>query len=283
MQLINGQTGLRKQIADWRFDGYRIAFVPTMGNLHAGHLSLVNKAKQVADKVVTSIFINPLQFDNSDDLTAYPRTFDQDSQLLSEQGCDAVFVPKIDEIYPHGMAAQTKVSVPVVTDKLCGSYRPGHFDGVATVVLKLFNIVQPDSAIFGEKDFQQLLLIRKMVADLNLPVDIVAGETVRETDGLAMSSRNQYLDRQQRSLAPKLYEQLLLIKQQIIAGEYDFNLLKQHAVTQLQAFGFEPDYVDICRESDLERAQEGDKCLRIFVAARLGQARLIDNIACYLA
>tara|TARA_R110002050_G_scaffold71891_1_gene154595 strand:+ start:27539 stop:28390 length:852 start_codon:yes stop_codon:yes gene_type:complete len=283
MQSVETITALRAQVKAWREHKQTIAFVPTMGNLHQGHLSLVRKARELADKVVVSIFVNPLQFDDKTDLAAYPRTVKADIQMLSSVGCDVIFTPTVGTMYPKGMTSHTNVIVSNMDDKLCGLKRPGHFDGVATVVTKLLNIVQADIAVFGEKDYQQLLLIKHLVCDLNLPVDIVGSPTFREANGLAMSSRNQYLNEQQREQAASLYQTLLSVKQEIKAGNHDFSALQQQALTHLKELGFEPDYVDIRRAGDLELAASGDNDLRILVAARLGKARLIDNIACDLA
>ena len=283
MQLVKTARALRKQISQWRLHGLTIAFVPTMGNLHAGHLSLVKKAQQLADKVVVSIFVNPLQFNDQSDLSAYPRTLKADTEQLIESQCDLLFTPNQQSIYPEGMDAQTKVFVPNMDDKLCGLHRQGHFDGVATIVLKLLNLVQADVAVFGEKDYQQLLLIKKMVTDLNLAVEIVGAPTCREPNGLAMSSRNQYLTDQQSHVAGELYTTMLSIVEQLVNGNKDFSLLCEQAKDRLMHFGFQPEYVDIRRDDDLELAISDDKEIRIFIAARLGQARLIDNLACNLA
>lgn len=282
MNKIIAVTELRQCITQWRKAGEHIAFVPTMGNLHQGHLSLVSKAKELADKVIVSIFVNPLQFDEQSDLSAYPRTLDADIAQLSAVECDAVFIPPVDEIYPTGMDGQTIVTVPNMDDKLCGQARAGHFDGVATVVAKLFNLVQPDLAIFGEKDYQQLLLIKKMVFDLNLPIEIKGLPTFREKYGLAMSSRNQYLTEQQRELASSLYRILNEIRIKLEGGSQNFFELEQQAIAELKQLGFEPDYVDIRQAGNLEPVKPSDKELRILLAARLGQARLIDNISCVL-
>ena len=283
MQSVEQLDTLREHVKQWRNDKLSIAFVPTMGNLHQGHLSLVRRAQELADKVVVSVFVNPLQFDDKNDLSAYPRTLDTDLIKLESVDCDLVFTPTANVIYPNGMDKQTVITVPGMDDKLCGQARAGHFDGVATVVAILFNMVQADVAVFGEKDYQQLLLIRKMVNDLNIPINIVSGDTYREKNGLAMSSRNQYLTAEQRDIAADLYQNLLVIKNKIEQGEEDFASLEQDTVKHLQESGFIPDYVDIRRADNLERAQRGDKSLRILVAARLGNARLIDNIVCNLA
>lgn len=283
MQTAETITTLRTQIKNWRQQNQSIAFVPTMGNLHQGHLSLVSKAREFADKVVVSVFVNPLQFNDKNDLAAYPRTLEQDIQQLITVDCDLLFTPTSEMMYPNGMEKQTTISVLGMDDKLCGRDRPGHFDGVATIVNKLFNMVQADLAIFGEKDYQQLLLIKIMVQDLNLPMDIMGSPTYRESSGLAMSSRNQYLTEQQREQAAELYQTLLTVKAKLEHGEQAFELIQQQAIEHLHNLGFIPDYVDIRRAADLEQAKSGDKSLRILVAARLGQARLIDNIACNLA
>ncbi len=283
MQSVETITALKAQIKAWREHKQTIAFVPTMGNLHQGHLSLVRKASELADRVVVSIFVNPLQFDDKVDLSAYPRTVKADTQMLNSEGCDVIFTPTVEIMYPKGMLPHTNVIVPNMDDKLCGLKRPGHFDGVATIVTKLLNIVQADVAVFGEKDYQQLLLIKRLVRDLNLAVDIVGAPTYREKNGLAMSSRNQYLTELQREQASGIYQTLLNVKQRIKMGEQDFSALQQEALTQLQELGFESEYVDIRRADDLAQGVPGDKNLRILAAARLGKARLIDNIACNLA
>jgi pantoate--beta-alanine ligase len=283
MQSVETISALRAQIKAWRDRKQTIAFVPTMGNLHQGHLSLVRKASELADRVVVSIFVNPLQFDDKADLSAYPRTVKADIHMLSTVDCDVIFTPTINVMYPKGMAPHTNIIVPNMDDKLCGLKRPGHFDGVATVVTKLLNIVQADIALFGEKDYQQLLLIKRLVRDLNLPVDILGSSTFREKSGLAMSSRNQYLTEQQREQASGLYQTLLSFKQRIVMGEQDFPALQLEAIAKLERLGFEAEYVDIRRADDLVQAISSDKNLRILAAARLGKARLIDNIACNLA
>ncbi len=274
---------LRTQLAAWRQQGHRIAFVPTMGNLHRGHLSLVETAKHHADKVIVSIFVNPTQFNDKQDLAAYPRTLSEDRQQLADVGCDAIFIPSVEMMYPSGLADYTTVSVPVIGERLCGAHRPGHFDGVATVVTKLFNLVQADVAVFGEKDYQQLLLIKKLVKDLNFPVEIIGAKTYREENGLAMSSRNQYLSTTEKEKAGQLYAMLMTIQHAIMAGRRDFTELCQQASQQLTSQGFEPEYIEVCRADDLQLATTEDKTLRIVLAARLGSARLIDNIACDLA
>jgi pantoate--beta-alanine ligase len=283
MQQVSSLEQLRQQVKQWRQQGLIIGFVPTMGNLHAGHLSLVEKAKQHADKVIVSIFVNPLQFNEQSDLDAYPRTQDKDTAQLAEKACDIVFMPETMTVYPEGMAKQSKITVPEIGDRLCGAHRPGHFDGVATVVTKLFNMVMPDIAVFGEKDYQQLLLIKKLVHDLNMPIKIIGAQTHREQGGLAMSSRNQYLSTTERTSATEIYQTLLDIKQSLENGRNDFTTLCEQAKQAMEQKGFDVDYIEICRETDLKPAQSSDKALRILIAAQLGPARLIDNLPYHLA
>ena len=284
MQIEDSLSGLRAQLKIWRQQGHTIAFVPTMGNLHDGHLSLLKKARTLADKVVVSIFVNPLQFDDANDLANYPRTLKNDINKLTGAGCDLLFTPDNKVMYPTGLDFHSFVHVPGMDDKLCGLERPGHFDGVATVVSKLFNMVQPDVAVFGEKDYQQLLLIRKLVADFNLPVKIVAAPTCREADGLAMSSRNQRLNVSQRQLATMLHQQLTLIKQQLEQGNQASQALCDAAIATLAEAGFTVDYLEIRRAEDLMLADiSKDRKLRVLVAARLGEVLLIDNMAVSLS
>lgn len=284
MQIEDNLSGLRGQLKIWREQHLTIAFVPTMGSLHDGHLSLLKKARTLADKVIVSIYVNPLQFDDPKDLTDYPRAPKNDIQKLTSAGCDLLFTPDNELMYPSGIEFHSYVHVPGMDDKLCGLERPGHFDGVATVVCKLFNMVQPDLAVFGEKDYQQLLLIRKLVEDFNLPVKIVAAITCREPDGLAMSSRNQRLTATQRSVAAMLYQQISLIKQQLEQGERDVSTLICQATETLSKAGFSVDYLELRRAEDLLLADiQQDQKLRILVAARLDEIRLIDNIAVNLS
>lgn len=283
MQIVESILSLRGQIKTWRAAGETIAFVPTMGNLHDGHISLVKKAQTLADKVVVSIFVNPLQFDDKQDLARYPRTLQDDVKKLMQAGCNLLFTPDADVMYPQGFEFHTFIHVPGMDDKLCGLERPGHFDGVATVVTKLFNMVQADVAVFGEKDYQQLLLIQKLVSDLNLPVKIVGAPIVREENGLAMSSRNQHLSDAQKQQAATLYASLLELKQQLKLGVEKAALLQQFHLNLTEA-GFTLDYIDIRRAEDLQIADLAvDKELRLLAAGRLGSVRLIDNIACNLA
>lgn len=278
MLCMSDNATLRGALGEWREQGEKVAFVPTMGNIHDGHLQLVNTAKSLASRVVVSIFVNPTQFDREDDLRAYPRTLAQDKQKLNALHTDLLFIPKTRDIYPNGAKNTTYVEVPGLSEILCGASRPGHFRGVATVVTKLFNLVQPDVAAFGEKDFQQLILVRRLTEDLNLPVEIVGVPTVREEDGLAMSSRNRYLDAQQRQKAPFLYATLRGLSETIQGGSRDYKGLLAQAQNSLARYGLEPDYLSIRRQSDLAEAQLGDHQLVILAAAWLGGARLIDNI-----
>ncbi|MEX1199957.1 MAG: pantoate--beta-alanine ligase [Methylophaga sp.] len=284
MQIEDGLNGLRAQLKSWREQHQTIAFVPTMGSLHDGHISLLKKARTLADKVAVSIYVNPLQFDDPQDLANYPRTLKNDIQKLSTAGCDLLFTPDNALMYPGGPESHSYVHVPGMDDKLCGLARPGHFDGVATVVSKLLNMVQPDIAVFGEKDYQQLLLIRKLVADFNLPVKIVAAATCREADGLAMSSRNQRLTATQRSIAAMLHQQLSVLKQQLEQGNRDVTSMIKEATESLSKAGFSVDYLELRRAEDLLLADiQQDQKLRILVAARLDEIRLIDNIAVNLS
>lgn len=282
MKIIDTIAALRTTVAQWRAAGERVALVPTMGNLHAGHLQLVEQARAVADRVVVSIFVNPMQFGDASggDYDRYPRTFSEDCNKLSEcDYCpDVVFSPSVAEVYPNGFEKETRVEVPEISDILCGEFRPGHFVGVATIVAKLFNMAQPDVALFGEKDFQQLLVIRRFVADLCFPVEIVGVPTIREQSGLAMSSRNQYLSAQERERAAVLYQTLQQAQQQITAGEKDFAAIETKASATLSETGFRPEYVEIRRTQDLQPAKATDRELVILVAAWLGEARLIDNL-----
>jgi len=278
MQTVETIAALRQQIAAWRRAGERIAFVPTMGNLHAGHLSLVARARELGERVVVSIFVNPLQFGEGEDLEAYPRTPEEDAAKLNAAGVALLFRPQEAEVYPRGRGGQTSVEVPGISDILCGASRPGHFRGVATVVAKLFNLVQPDVACFGEKDYQQLTVLRRMVADLNMPVELVGVPTMREADGLAMSSRNGYLTADERRIAPGLHRTLQQVAERLRAGERAWEALEADAREQLIGAGLRPDYVSIRRASDLELPENGDRSLVVLAAAFLGKARLIDNL-----
>jgi pantoate--beta-alanine ligase len=279
MNTVKSVRELRAAVAQARAEGKQVAFVPTMGNLHAGHAALVEKAAQRADFVVASIFVNPLQFGPSEDLDKYPRTLLADQEKLVEAGCHLLFTPDVEEMYPHGMDGQTRVSVPGVSEGLCGASRPGHFEGVATVVSKLFNMVQPDLAIFGQKDFQQLAVIRTLVRDLNMPIQIIGEPTVRADDGLALSSRNGYLNTAQREVAPVLYRTLQEMATAIRAGERDYAKLVAVAQQQHSAAGFSPDYLEVREANSLRPATADDRRLVILLAAFIGSTRLIDNLA----
>ncbi|UHD17313.1 pantoate--beta-alanine ligase [Thiocapsa bogorovii] len=278
MNTIETVEDLRSQVRAWRAAGERVAFVPTMGNLHAGHMSLIAEARTHAPRVVASIFVNPMQFGPAEDLDAYPRTLAHDRERLEAAGCDLLFAPGVATVYPRGSEAQTRVEVPGLSDILCGESRPGHFRGVATVVCKLFNMVQPDVALFGEKDFQQLLVIRRMVEDLAMPVEIVGVPTVRESDGLAMSSRNGYLSSSDRARAPALRRILEAARQSLLAGS-GAAAVEREAEDALRKAGLAPDYVQVRAAEDLRPATEADRDLVILAAAYLGRARLIDNLA----
>jgi len=256
----------------------RVALVPTMGNLHDGHLALVRRGRELADIVVATIFVNPFQFGVNEDFDSYPRTFEQDLARLAEVGCDMLFAPHADTVYPHGPDAITRVEVPRLGDMLCGESRPGFFRGVATVVHILFNMAQPDVAVFGNKDYQQLLLIRRMVADLRMRVRIEGVATVREADGVAMSSRNAYLSAEERQRAPAIHRALLAARDALRAGERDHKRVQLQGYQSLAHAGLIPDYFQVRRASDLEPAVQPDDALVVLVAARLGNARLIDNI-----
>ncbi|POR63899.1 pantoate--beta-alanine ligase [Pseudomonas syringae] len=278
MNTVKTVQDLRAAVARARSEGKRIALTPTMGNLHSGHAALVTKAAQRADFVVATIFVNPLQFGPNEDLATYPRTLAADQEKLLQAGCNLLFTPSVEEMYPHGMADQTLVSVPHLSQGLCGASRPGHFEGVATVVSKLFNMVQPDLAIFGEKDFQQLAVIRAMVRDLNMPIQIIGEPTVRADDGLALSSRNGYLNDAQRAAAPALYQAIRQIADAIKAGEQDFDALLASKKQQLEAAGFRIDYLEIRDATSLRATTADNRDLVILAAAFMGKTRLIDNL-----
>ncbi len=278
MNTVKTIRELRAAIAGARSKDKRIALVPTMGNLHSGHIALVEKARQRADFVVTSIFVNPLQFGPTEDLSNYPRSLAADQEKLIVAECDLLFVPDLEEIYPDGMQDQTIIHVPGVSEGLCGASRPGHFEGVATVVCKLFNVVQPDLAIFGEKDFQQLAVIRKLIRDLNMSIQIMGEPTVRAEDGLALSSRNHYLTERQRASAPALYACLNEIAGAIREGERDFEKLTGKGKTALRKAGFRPDYLEVREADTLRNAAAADQHLVILGAAFMGKTRLIDNL-----
>ncbi|WBW73714.1 pantoate-beta-alanine ligase [Schizosaccharomyces osmophilus] len=277
--IIEGKKGLvRERIQFWRQQGERIAFVPTMGNLHEGHLTLVKKAKEMGTKVVVSIFVNPMQFNNQNDLNAYPQTLKEDSEKLKDLCVDLVFTPTVQELYPAGSAGITFVETPKLSEMLEGASRPGHFRGVTTIVSKLFHIVQPDIACFGEKDFQQLAILRKMVTDLDFGIEIVGVPIVRGENGLALSSRNGYLTEEQLKIAPNLYEVLSGVVRKVTQGHRDFATLFQDCDTELRKLGFVPDQIEIRDADSLESCSHETKRMVLLAAAWLGKARLIDNI-----
>jgi len=278
MSTVTTIAQVRAQVAEWRAARERVVFVPTMGNLHAGHVSLIEAARRHGKRFVASIFVNPMQFGPNEDFAHYPRTPTQDAKMLADAGCDLMFMPDVGEIYPNGADQATRVEVPGISNILCGEFRPGHFEGVATVVAKLFNIVDADVAIFGEKDFQQLTVIRRMVADLCLRVEIIGAPTVREADGLAMSSRNQYLDEAQRKLAPTIYRQLSQAVAALKSGVRDYEHIEGAGRTALDGAGFRTDYFSVRDAKTLARALPDTRQFVVMTASRLGKARLIDNI-----
>ncbi|MBN3564161.1 pantoate--beta-alanine ligase [Aliamphritea spongicola] len=278
MQTIHSITELQAVLGNERAANKRIAFVPTMGNLHEGHIQLIHQANRNADITVASIFVNPLQFGENEDLDAYPRTLQSDQEKLSAADCDYLFAPKMEDMYPNGQVIQTLVEVPGISQLHCGISRPIHFRGVATVVCKLFGIVRPDVAIFGEKDFQQLMVIRRMTEDLFLPVEIQGAPIARAESGLALSSRNGYLSEQEMEIAPTLNRTIRETVAQVISGNHDYSQLEESAQQQLEEAGFKRDYFNICRRHDLQPAQPEDKELVLVAAAYLGKARLIDNM-----
>lgn len=277
MKTIHGADELRELVDEWRRDASRVALVPTMGNLHDGHMDLVRAARMQADKVVVSIFVNPAQFGPNEDFESYPRTPEEDRQRLLAAGVDALFAPSVQTLYPGGLPPRVTVEVEGLSQILCGASRPGHFAGVTTVVAKLFNLVGPQLALFGEKDYQQLVVIRRMATELCQPVEIIGVPTRREADGLAMSSRNQYLTEDQRRRAPLLYETLRQAAVDLRAGKSIEEAVSKAAAC-LRRHGFRPDYVEVRRAEDLAELQDSDHELVILAAAFLGQARLIDNL-----
>lgn len=276
MDKVTSIEPLRQLITQYRVQGKTIAFIPTMGNLHAGHIKLVTEAKKKADKVIVSIFVNPTQFGEGEDFETYPRTEADDEKKLKAVATDLLFLPNTNRMYP--IESSTVVSINRLSLLHCGSNRIGHFDGVATIVTKLFNIVQPDFAFFGEKDFQQLSIIRRMTRDLNIPVKIFGIETQRELDGLALSSRNLFLTQEERLVAPKLYQSLCDARDAILSKKQTMRTIEKQQSHTLNQLGFRVDYFSICRSDDLVLAEESDHELVILVAAKLGKPRLIDNI-----
>ncbi|PKM04486.1 MAG: pantoate--beta-alanine ligase [Gammaproteobacteria bacterium HGW-Gammaproteobacteria-6] len=278
MNTLHSIAQLRAALSRARQEGKRISLVPTMGNLHAGHITLVEKARQRTDFVVVSIFVNPLQFGAGEDLDSYPRTLEEDQLKLLDAGTDLIFAPSVKDMYPHGMQGHTRISVPVVSEGLCGASRPGHFEGVATVVCKLLNIVQPDLAVFGQKDYQQLAVIRKMAHDLCLPVQIMGEPTIRAEDGLALSSRNGYLSSAERKTAPQLYRTLQQVVSEIQSGRRDYAAVIEAARQQLQTAGLRADYLDLRDALSLDPVNEDTTEMVVLAAAFLGKTRLIDNL-----
>lgn len=278
MKVVHSKQELAEHIVEWRHNDEHVALVPTMGSLHAGHLSLVELAKEHAERVVVSIFVNPTQFGEDEDFDKYPRTLELDKRRLNTTAADLIFAPDIDTVYPFGIENATIVSVPGLTENFCGASRPGHFDGVTSVVARLFALVQPDAAVFGQKDYQQQLVIRRMADDMNLPVSIITAETVREEDGLAMSSRNSYLSEKERAAAPALYAILSSVGADLQNGRRDFSELELAAIQRLVDEGFEVDYFAIRRAQNLEIPDRDCDDLVVLAAAQLGEARLLDNI-----
>lgn len=283
MLIIARPSELRDRVRQWRQNGERIAFVPTMGNLHAGHGKLVEAARRCATRVVVSVFVNPLQFGPNEDFDSYPRTPEDDRRLLESLQVDVLFVPEVEDMYPHGQATTARVQVPELDSILCGAFRPGHFTGVATIVTKLLNLVQPDVALFGEKDFQQLMIIRRAANDLCMPIEIVGVDTMRESDGLAMSSRNRYLSPEDRAVAPVIYQTLETTRQQIEAGSRNFEALERAGFEALKRAGFRPDYFSIRDAATLAAPSPKSAEVVILTAARIGRARLIDNVRATIA
>jgi pantoate--beta-alanine ligase len=271
-------AAVRAQVRGWRRAGLRVAFVPTMGNLHAGHMSLIEAARRHGDRFVASIFVNPMQFGPNEDFAHYPRTPREDERMLATAGCSLMFMPEVGEIYPHGAERVTHVEVPALSRILDGEFRPGHFEGVSSVVAKLFHIVEPDVAVFGEKDFQQLTVIRRMVDDLCMPVEIIAAPTVRDADGLALSSRNQYLTAAERAIAPQIYATLQTAAARLRSGDADFASIELAGFRVLESGGFRPDYFAVRQAADLSAPAAAARELVVLTAARLSRARLIDNV-----
>lgn len=278
MKVEHTIAAVRAALKQARQKGQSIAFVPTMGNLHSGHIQLINEARRRADYVVASIFVNPTQFGAGEDFDNYPRTLDADSSQLADAKCDLVFAPSATEMYPDGRSQLTTVSVASITDTLCGASRPGHFTGVATVVAKLFNIIQPDMALFGEKDYQQLAVIRCMTKELCIPIEIIGIPTVRADDGLALSSRNGYLSPEARTKAPTIYATLCQVRDALLSGQDDVEMLTQAATAHLEKCGFDVDYLVVYSDK-LQPIQPTDEVAVILVAAKLDGTRLIDNLS----
>ncbi len=278
METVTTIGAVRERVYAWRRAGARVVFVPTMGNLHPGHVSLIETARRHGERFVASIFVNPMQFGPNEDFAHYPRTPRADEHMLASAGCDLMFMPDVTEIYPHGSERVTRVEVPGLSRILEGEFRPGHLEGVSTVVAKLFHIVEPDVAVFGEKDFQQLTVIRRMVAELCMRVEIVGAPTRRDADGLALSSRNQYLTPAERQLAPVIYATLEAAAARLRGGDAQFASIERSGVQALEEAGLRPDYFSVRRADDLSAPRPETRALVVLAAARLGRARLIDNV-----
>lgn len=277
IETITELDALRARVNGWKREGLRVGFVPTMGNLHAGHYSLVMLARQYADRVVSSVFVNPTQFGPNEDFTRYPRTPEADTTGLEGAGCDVLWLPTVESMYPFGVELAARINVPGVSSVLEGAHRPGHFDGVCTVVTRLFNQVQPDVAAFGKKDFQQLAVIRQMVRDLAFPIEILGGSIVRESDGLAMSSRNQYLSAEERPAAAEIRRTLLAMRDAVTSGQPRLTV-EAEAARRLSTAGFIVDYA-VVRRPDLSEPEDGEQGAKVtLIAAKLGKTRLIDNL-----
>jgi pantoate--beta-alanine ligase len=278
METVTTISAVRERVHAWRRAGERVVFVPTMGNLHAGHVSLIDAARRHGQRFVASIFVNPMQFGPNEDFAHYPRTPRDDERMLSSAGCDLMFMPDVAEIYPHGSERAARVEVPGLSRILEGEFRPGHMEGVSTVVAKLFHIVEPDVAIFGEKDYQQLTVIRRMVVELCMRVEIVGAPTMRDTDGLALSSRNQYLTPAERKVAPVIFATLEAAAGRLRAGDAQFASIERSGFQALEGSGLRPDYFSVRRADDLTAPSPETRELVVLAAARLGKARLIDNV-----
>jgi pantoate--beta-alanine ligase len=278
METVTTIAAVRARVRAWHDSGLRVGFVPTMGNLHAGHMSLLAAARYRADRIVASIFVNPMQFGPNEDFARYPRTPVEDARLLVEGHCDLLFAPSVEEIYPGGGTQATLVSVRGLSEILCGQFRPGHFDGVATVVARLFGIVAPEVAVFGEKDYQQFMIVRRMALDLALPLEVVGAPTVRASDGLALSSRNRYLTEEERARAPAIHQALRAAAAAIDAGERDYAHLERAGREALERAGMRVDYFSVRAAAELAEPRPDQNELIVLTAARLGRARLIDNL-----
>ena len=278
MDQANSVSELQQYVQHWKDHKQSIAFIPTMGNLHQGHLSLIEKGQSLCDRSICSIFVNPMQFGPNEDFNHYPRTLDQDIELLESIGCDLVYMPTASELYPQGLDKISQIIVTDLSEAYEGANRPGHFTGVATIVAKLFNIVKPDISVFGKKDYQQYCVIKKMTQDLNLDVEIIGQETSREPSGLATSSRNQYLNEEQESKAGLIYATLQEAANKILNGERNFDLIEKQATSKLQQAGFDTDYFNVCNADTLKPATSEDRKLVILVTTCLGNTRLLDNI-----